>query len=126
MQFINPQNGETQQIQIPVSQNTYDNTKVGDGYSLTVHTVILGIQVPITNQPNAKIPMLDILPLVLPVMGIVSLLFATFRSDFKAQDCILPCIVIGIGILLMTTIRPDFIAAGSIVDKTFVISSGGF
>ena len=107
-QYINPNSKLTEQITIPVSQYVYDNTKVGDNFQVTVHTMFLGVKVSITDIPNPSIAIADTTPIFMMALSIAYIAFAIYKvfisqNKWKWYTLITPVIIIGFTIYLSFT-----------------------
>lgn len=127
LQYINPNNQETEVIDVPVSQYSYDNTDVGDFYSVDVKTSILGSKVPVTTETSTTgLQMTDILPLIIAAISIYLGAGALFSNKPRKEitvSIILSLITMMFAVGLMATNQPEFTATGTIIDKTFQITS---
>ena len=128
-EYVNPQTGQVEQIGIPVSQYQYEQTSVGEDYTVKIRTAILGVRVPITNQTMmSSIALLDTLPIALLFFACGFLLYSIYgfaqkRSGFFG--IVFSVAILGAVLLVNSTASPEFTVTSTIIDKTFRIVSGG-
>ncbi len=120
-QYTNPNTGDAEQIDIPVSQYEYDNIDVTDEYQLKIHTIILGIRYPITKHTNTtSFAFGDSLPIIImaiPFYCLISTLVSKERKD-KWEYTLIVLTFSMLSVALASTTAPDFDVIATIVDKT--------
>ena len=127
-EYVSPNTGRVEVVEVPVSQYVYEQTNVGDTSTVTIHTTILGLKVPITRETSTSmIAILDTIPSVFgPLLIAIPLGYLVF-SLLKRRSLITPLVmlVVGVGVsgFMYSTLYPEFTTLGIVVDKTFRIAS---
>ena len=123
-EYYNPNVDKVERTQVGVSQYVYEGTDVGDEYSFSIKTSLLGIRFQVTEySPTGQLAFLDILPIVFPIVIIVgSLLWPILVGrGTKTEHVITGVIGVMLAVFIVSTTAPEFATIGTIVDKTFVI-----
>lgn len=127
-EYTNANTGQVERIDIPVSQYVYEQTGVGDNFQTTVHTAIFGMRVPITDHTkSAYLELLDTVPLVgfcIFASPLIAVIYqALKKGKFPGIVLFFAILMLAIGIFIISTTAPEFTTMGTIIDKTFVITS---
>jgi len=120
-QYTNPNTEDIENVNIYVSQHEYDNMDVGAKLQVKIHTVMLGIRVPITQHTNTgNLGMIDLLPLIVMAVPFYFLVTSIFKphSKDRSKYIIGSLILCVLSVLIASTTAPDFNAIATIIDKT--------
>ena len=129
MEYTNPNTNTIERTDIPVSQYEYNKTNVGDPYEVKIKTAVMGVRIPLTKSlSSTRISLIDMMPIVLILVALFfvgkSIYGRLKGTEGWISSFIFPLIVMGVVYIMISTIKPDFVAVGHIIDKTFQIVSG--
>ena len=133
MEYTNPKTSNVETIDIPVSQYGYEQAKVGDDYNVPIHTVVLGVRIPMTRSTSSAAGYVSYIVSLMIILALLVTIFLVWKEDsLNRQNTVMSktistliILVIGVGFFLacIAPLQSDFTATGHIIDKTFQIVS---
>jgi hypothetical protein len=127
MDYTNPKTDKIATINIPVSQYEYEQIAVGTPYTATIHTSLMGVTIPVNKQISLTGAYMAE---QMPAIGFVLLVFMTIYMSYAAKSLgsiirllIFVVVVLGVILLMISPMQPEFTTTGTIIDKTFKITS---